>query len=79
MTAPRLQPGPKISKNPTHDRCRRWDFCLFDESPQGLFVALLESQSVNRKRKLLSTTLTLENAIRAEAHIGVIWKSMPKR
>ena len=27
----------------------------------------------------LSTTLTLEQAIRALAHIGVIWKSMPKR
>ena len=26
----------------------------------------------------LSTTLTLEKAIRALAHIGVIWKSMPK-
>ena len=26
----------------------------------------------------LSTTLTLENAIRALAHIGVIWKPMPK-
>lgn len=26
----------------------------------------------------LSTTLMLEKAIRALAHIGVIWKSMPK-
>ena len=26
----------------------------------------------------LSTTLTLEKAIRALAHIGVIWKSKPK-
>lgn len=29
-------------------------------------------------RRLLSTTLTLEKAINALAHIGVIWKSTPK-
>lgn len=33
---------------------------------------------MNFNRRLLSTTLTLEKAIRAEAHMGVIWKSMPK-
>ena len=27
--------------------------------------------------RLFSTTLTLENAIRALAHIGVIWNSIP--
>ena len=29
--------------------------------------------------KLLRTTLMLDRAMRAEAHMGVIWKSMPKR
>lgn len=29
--------------------------------------------------RLLSTTLTLLNAIIALAHMGVIWKDMPKR
>ena len=28
--------------------------------------------------KEFNTTLTLEQAIKALAHIGVIWKSMPK-
>lgn len=31
------------------------------------------------KRKLLETTLTLDIAISALAHIGVIWKLTPKR
>lgn len=29
--------------------------------------------------RLLSTTETEENAIRADAQVGVIWKSIPKR
>lgn len=34
---------------------------------------------INFNLNELSTTLTLEHAIKALAHIGVIWKSMPKR
>ena len=33
---------------------------------------------VRFKRRLLSTTLTLDMAINALPHIGVIWKSHPK-
>lgn len=33
---------------------------------------------IQRRRRLLSTTLTLEKAIRALAHEGVICQSMPK-
>lgn len=42
-------------------------------------LAMQENHSeINFRRRLLSTTLTLEHAMRALAHIGVICQWMPK-
>ena len=44
----------------------------------GTTTAVSGCRQAQRRRRELSTTLTLEHAMSALAHIGVIWKSMPK-